>query len=345
MYSLVKKYVGVIITVLTVGFFSGCDFLNKKASEKTENMSIKSESKKEIVLLNVDGKKAITEEDFDKHLAQMLQANPYFRGASAESLPKELKRKFFEELIKQELIIAWADKNNVADDLEFKKNYEELQRLVRRSLLVQAYEKKLFEGVDVTDVEIKDHFDKNKDKFVKEQGGVLVEGVEFANDTDATLFLNKVTGKESEFKKMAKLSYEKNYKNFNRVTEKPTEYSVNIPKEIKDKALAQTKFPVIVKVAVNGKTWIIYVSDKKSTVYFDLNEIKDQLKEMLKMNKFRDILNENVEKLRKDFTLDVNEDYFKDAVAQPTNTTVTPNEQEIGQVVEEEIVEKPATAA
>ncbi len=345
MYSFVKKYLGVFVAVLTVILFVGCGEKSKKESVSALD-PVKEQAGNSIVLLNVDGKQAISEDDFNKHLAQMLQANPYFRGASAESLPKELKRKFFDELVKQELIIAWANKNNVDADTEFQKNYEELKKLVRRSLLVQAYEKKLFEGVDVTDAEIKNHFDKNKDKFVKDQGGILVEGVEFANDADALLFLNKVSVKESDFKKMAKLSFEKSYKSFNRVAEKQSaEYSVSIPKEIKEKVLALTKYPSIIKVAVNGKVWVIHAFDKKDTVYFDLNEIKDQLKEMLKMNKFRDILNENVDKLRKEFTLDINEDYFKEAVSQMPGAGATSEEQEIGQVVEEEIpAEKPAAA-
>ncbi|MBU4270139.1 hypothetical protein KJ644_02195 [Candidatus Dependentiae bacterium] len=345
MYSFVKKYLGVFVSVLTVILFVGCGEKSKKDSVASPD-SVKEQTANSIVLLNVDGKQAISEDDFNKHLAQMLQANPYFRGASAESLPKELKRKFFDELVKQELIIAWANKNNVDADAEFQKNYEELKKLVRRSLLVQAYEKKLFEGVDVTDADIKNHFDKNKDKFVKDQGGVLVEGVEFTNDADALLFLNKVSVKESDFKKMAKLSFEKSYKSFNRVAEKQSaEYSVSIPKEIKEKVLALTKYPSIIKVAVNGKVWVIHAFDKKDTVYFDLNEIKDQLKEMLKMNKFRDILNENVDKLRKEFTLDINEDYFKEAVSQMPGAGATSEEQEIGQVVEEEIpAEKPAAA-
>lgn len=300
------------IAVVAVVFLSGCDSVKNLFQKKDSQKEMAAEVKTGMALLNIDGKVAVSEGDFDKYLTQMLQANPYFRGATAESLPKQLKRKFFDELIKQELIIAWANKNNIAAEEEFKKNYEELKKLVRRSLLVQSYEKKIFDGITVSDADVKDHFNKNKDKFLKEQGGALVDGVEFADDAQASAFLTKVTGKEGDFKKLAKEANEKTFKSFGRIDLK--DYNSALPKEIKDKLTTVTKFPSTVKVAVKNKVWVVCVTDKKDSVYFNFDEVKDQLKEMLKINKFKEILNEKIDKLKNEFTLNINEDFFKDAV-------------------------------
>lgn len=304
------------IAVMMVAFLGGCkpvlDFFNKKtASKKKTSTAAVQTVGKGTILLNIDGKPAITEVDFNKHLAQMLQVNPYFRGASIDSLPAPLKRKFFDELIKQELIIAWAEKNNIDQDPEFIKSFEEMKKLVKRSLLVQRFETKLFDDISVSEKEIKDHFNKNKDKFIKEPGGTLVEGISFDDNTSATAFYDKVKGKESEFKSIAKATDKDSFKDFGRVEEKQSGPGVTIPAKIKEKALSLKNLPAIARVQADGKIWVICASDKKAPQYFDFAEIREQLEGMLKNNKFREILNKKVDGLKGDFTIDVNEDYFQ----------------------------------
>ncbi|MFH1461659.1 MAG: peptidyl-prolyl cis-trans isomerase [bacterium] len=310
------KFTAAIALILVLG---GCkplmDLFKKKEAvkEKSAIILVQKDADNSTVLLNIDGKAAITESDFNKHLTQMLQVNPYFRGASVDSLPGQLKRKFFDELIKQELIIAWANKNNIDQDEEFKKSYEEMKNLVKRSLLVQRFETKLFEDVKVSEKEVKDYFDNNKDKFIKEPGGVTVEGVSFDDDANATEFLNSVKGKEAEFKTIAKADSKGTFKSFGRIEDKQAGAGANIPKVIKDKAASFTKFPAVGKVQVEGKIWVICASDKKETTYFELAEIKDQLEGMLKNNMFREILDKKIETLKSGFTVDVNEDFFQEA--------------------------------
>jgi len=177
--------------LLVITLFSGCKFITdlfKKAPAKekvTEVQEVEKEEGTGEVLLNIDGKPVLKESDFDKHLTQMLQVNPYFRGAGVDSLPMAIKRKFFDELVKQELILAWADKNRIEDDAEFIKSFAEMKALVKRSLLVQRFESKIFEDISVSDNEVKDHFNQNKEKFVKEPGGVLISGIKFEDEEKA----------------------------------------------------------------------------------------------------------------------------------------------------------------
>lgn len=316
---MIKNTVKFAVVIALVVVLGGCkplmDLFNKKEAvkEKTSTTLIQKDTDNSTVLLNIDGKSAITENDFNKHLTQMLQVNPYFRGASVDSLPGQLKRKFFDELIKQELIIAWAFKNKIDQDEEFKKSYEEMKNLVRRSLLVQRFETKLFEDVKVSEKEVKDYFDNNKDKFVKESGGVTIEGVSFDDDASATEFLNNVKGKEIEFKTIANTDSKGTFKSFGRIEDKQAGAGVSVPKVIKDKASSFTKFPAVGKVQSDGKVWVICASDKKETIYFELNEIKDQLEGMLKNNMFREILDKKIETLKSGFTVDVNEGFFQES--------------------------------
>ena len=304
------------VVLAAIALLGGCDMLKKGVSEKKQ-VSAPAEVKEGIVLLSIDNEPAITDVDFNKNLSQMLQVNPYFRGASADSLPKALKRKFFDELIKQELIVAWAEKQNIAKDAEFEKAYQEMINLVKRSLLVQRFETKMFEEIKVSDSEVKDYFEKNKDKFVKEQGGVTVEGVKFDNDVKAVDFYAKAKANMSNFKKLATTEDKEKYKNFGRVDENQ-QAAVSIPKEIKTKILSLTKFPAVEKITSGKDIWVVYFSDKKNTVYLNFDEVKEQLEAMIKNNKFREIVNKKIDELRSQFTLNVNEDYFKEVETEPS---------------------------
>ncbi len=305
-----------VVAVILVAFLGGCkpvlDFFKKKTTiSKKSSTSVAKRDDQGPVLLNIDGKPAITETEFNKHLVQMLQVNPYFKGASIDSLPAPLKRQFFDELVKQELIIAWADKNNMDQDAEFQKSYKEMKKLVRRSLLVQRFETQLFENINVSDDDVEDYFNKNKEKFIKEPGGTLVEGIEFEDDKDATIFYNKVKGNASEFKNIAKSENQDSFKSFGRIEEKGVGFGANVPKAIKNKALSIKNLPGVAKVKADGKVWVICSLDKRDAQYADLDEVRDQLRGYIKTNKLREILNEKVDSLKSDFTLDINEDYFK----------------------------------
>ena len=122
-------------------FIAGCGDKDKSASVAS------GASDSSTVLCKVDGKAVITETDFNNSVAQMMESNPYFRGAGAQGLPLSIKRRFFDELVKQELIIIDATKNNIEQDPEFKKSLEEMQKLVKRSLLVQVFQKKIYDGL------------------------------------------------------------------------------------------------------------------------------------------------------------------------------------------------------
>jgi len=314
--------VGLGTAVFALAFFSGCkplfDFFRKKPEEKVEEVRKEVvETKKEEamgpILLSIDGKSVLKESDFNKHLAQMLQMNPYFRGAGAESLPVPLKRKFFDELSKQEIILAWANKNNIASDPEFKKSYDDMKKLVKRSLLVQRFESKLFEDIEITDREIKEHFEKEKSKFIKEPGGVLVSGIKFDDSEKATKFYDSVKNKASQFDELAKKDNEENFKAFGRISKEQQDLAgSDVPAAVKEKVLSLTKFPAIEKIKIGKNVWVIHASDKQDAKFFELDEVRPQLESMLKNNKFRDVLDARIKKLEGEFTIDRNYDYFKE---------------------------------
>lgn len=305
------------LSLSLVVFLFGCEFF--KTDKKTAASSKKDDivvSAQGAVLLNINGKPVLRESDYSGFLTQMMQANPYFRGAGPEILPAAVKRKFFDELVKQELIVAWAEKNNIEESSAFKKAFDEVKKLAKRSLLIQQFEKGIFDEIKITDKDINQEFNTNKDKFIKVAGGVLVSGDKFDSPEKANLFYDKVKNKikAESFVEAAKEEDEDNFKDFGRVSSRPAGGQMggdDVPPMIRKKALSLKKLPAVDKVKVGKDTWVLHFSDKKDDVFFDLDEIKPQVEMMLKNTKFRTEVEDKVGKVKKDFTISINEDFFK----------------------------------
>lgn len=297
---------------LTIALFPGCavfDFFKKKEDKAEEAKAAGAD----ITLCKINDKSVITKDDFDKRINQILQANPYFRGAGADMLPPQVKQNVFKRLVEEELLIHDADASKIESDVEFKKIYSEMKNLLKRSVKIQLTEKKIFDKIQIGDEEIKDHFEKNKDRYVKVAGGVLASGVKFDTDAAATAFLNSSKSKVSDFDAMAKKSAGK-FKEFGRVGAEAAGAGMGmeaVPAPIKEAVLSVSNLPAVQKVKVGKEIWVVKASDKTAPVYFELSEIKEQLVGMLKNNKFRDEYNKVVQDLQGKYKVSTNDEFFK----------------------------------
>jgi len=310
--------------VVALALLPGCkllDYFGKKQVEKKSTEKAKDIAKPKTVALGtgavlckIDGKPAIMESDYLKSMKQMLQANPYFRGAGIESLPVTVKRKFFDELVKQELIIVDANRKKLSDNPEFIKAYQDMMKLVERSLKVQFFEKKIYDGIRVSSGDVEKHYKENKSKYVKTAGGVLTSGARFSSEMEANKFFAKAKKTPKDFDKLAKEEKSAFFRSFGRVTG-DTEDKLNvkrIPAPVKEKILALKKFPAVEKIKVGSDIWVVGAFEKKDTVFFDVKEIRPQIEGVIKNNQFRQVLDDRIKELRTRTTIDVNEDYFKE---------------------------------
>lgn len=303
------------VILFSLVLLPGCglmDFFKKKDEPKKVEASADAKGDG-VVLCSIDNKPVIQESGFNKNINQMLQASPYFRGAGADALPISIKRKFFDELVKQELIIVDANKSEIEKDAEFVKAYREMKELLKRSLKIQFFEKKLYESIKVDAADVQKHYNENKEHYVKVAGGVLVSGIKFDQDSQASAFLSEAKSHANDFDKMAKENKAGKYKEFGRVSKESRGFNLEaVPAPIKEAALAANRLPLIEKVKVGKEIWVIKAADKKDTVYFALDEIKPQVEGMLKNNKFKDTLEGKLKDLRGSHNIVVNEDYFKE---------------------------------
>ncbi len=302
---------------LSLMVFTGCDWnpFKKKASAETTA----SGSGDGAVLCSINGKPVINESDFLNNLNQMIQANQYFRGATAESLPKELQRKFFEQLVTQALIEAHANENNIEKHPAFIKAYQEADKQLKSALKVQVVEKEIYDGISVSDEEMSKHYNENKEKFVKVAGGVLAAGVRFDTDAAADAFLVKARQNIEAFETLAKAEKDGKFRDFGRVSKDSRGMQFEIvPAPIKEAVLAVPKAPYLEKVKAGKDFWIVKAWDKKNTELFELAEVKPHIEGMLKSNKFKDVLDARLKDIRSKMNVSVNESFFnsKEPVAE-----------------------------
>lgn len=306
------------VMIFALTLLAGCGPVSKAKKEdatKPVASAQSSTSDNGATLCSINGNPVIHEADFMKSIAQVLQANPFWRGAGgADALPLAIKRKFLDEMVKQELIIADAQKHNIESDAAFQKELEEMLKLVKRSLIVQFFEKKIFDGIEVTDSDIKKHYNENKDRYVKVAGGVLVCSVAFDNDAAAEAFKAKAPTDMQAFEKLAKQEATGSFNDYGRVSKDARgEAGVEIaPKALKNAALALSDFPAVGKAKVGKQFHVFCAADPKETEFFALDEIRTQVEGILKNNQFRDKLDERLKALSGSFEVTINEDYFNE---------------------------------
>jgi nicotinamide riboside kinase len=332
--------------ILSLTLVTGCDLLKKKADTKSTESATSG-----MTLCTIDGEAVITEQEYKNSLAQMIQSNPYFKGASAESLPKELQRKFFEQLSMQALIEKHAIKHDIEKDPEYIKAYNETEKLLKRSLMVQIFEKKIYDGLKVTDEDINKYYNENKERFVKVAGGVLAQGIRFDSDAAATAFLARVKANAESFEKLAKADKNGKFKDFGRLGQEARGFQYEVvPGPVKETALSMTKLPGVEKVKSGKEFWVIKAWDKKETELFGLDEVKSHVEAMLKNNQFRDALDKRLKDLKAEFKVVTNESYFAEPkqeepkADEPANTDEKPAA-EAEEPKEEAPATEPAPAA
>jgi hypothetical protein len=269
----------------------------------------KANTKDDLVLLTINKKPVVTKTEFYKELGAMVgnKMDPMV-------LPKATQRKVLDDLAQFEATVAAAEKEGIAKDPEFVKAYTEQKRRLKKVALVRFYDKKKFDEVQVDESDARAHFDANKDRFVKEQGGILVSGVSFDSRDEALKFYEVAKRKDSaeDFASVGKKEKDGKFREFGRVGKGETPGGYNfVTVAIKTAAFGLTKLPAVDLIKDGKDTWVVHVSDKKEAVLYDYPEIADRIQQQLRVNKFMEIRKQMYEQLKTELNVEVNEEFFK----------------------------------
>lgn len=267
----------------------------------------------------------VMEKDIDEQIELIKQQQKgIFNGAKGKDLEKSYRDRFKEQLITNELIRQDALSRNIkVSEKEVKEKYDQVRKLfnnddkkleealkqqgltpesykdrIREQLLLEKTVNKEVEGVSVSDEEVAQEYDKNKDKY-QEPEQVRVRNIVIKDEKSAKQTLDEIRG-GADFAQKAKEKSEDpatqsnggDY-GFKQLNMFPPELGEAI------KVMTVGQVSDLVKDA-NGFN-IIKLEEKKEARRRSFDEAKEEIKQRLKLEKQRSKYLAYIELLKKKF--------------------------------------------
>lgn len=219
-------------------------------------------------------------------------------GMDFEKLPNEEKKKALNQYIDKKLIIESAKKEGIENSKEFKEGLEK----IRDELAFDAWMKREFETVKVSDADAKSYFESNKNRFIQpamlKARHILVKSEEEAKALLKKLSVVPKASRESEFSKVANASTQDPSGKQNGGDLGWFDKGSMVP-EFASAAAAMKKGDISKSPVKTQFGWhIIYLSDKKEAKTTSFNEVKEKLKQSLKMEKLKEKIAAKSKELR-----------------------------------------------
>ncbi len=309
----IHKKILVSGVIATLSFLPGCTDTFKGGSTSTqttvENKGAETVPMTGEVLMSINGVPAITTDSLAKQKENLLRANPGMKQAIAELDPLVIDRTIFEGLFLDRIIDEYLTSRNITTSSEYQADLEAVCDAQRKALNVQYFSKQI--PVTVSESEIRDFYETNKDTMLKiSQGGVAASGIEFADGAAARAFVAQVKASPGGFKKVAQDDgLNAKIKDFKLVNNQ----SVGIDGQLRDKIAAIKTVPSVEMFEVNGMFWVINATEKEEPKYVPYEQIKDGIKEQLEKQKRGEAGMKEIENLKKQYNVEINEQYFMPA--------------------------------
>lgn len=248
------------------------------------------------VVATVNGK-TISREDIDT----LLKAMP---GVNFDSLKPDVKQKVIEQAIERELLKQNAIKSGIQNSPTFKEALEK----IKEDLSLEVWMKQEFEKITISDAEAKKFYDANPEKFVMPEQAkarhILLKDEAEAKKVIEELKKSSKEKLESAFIAMAK---EKSTGPSNSNGGDLGWFSKDqMVKEFADAAFALKKGEITQQpVKTQFGYHVIYLEDKKPQSKVSFDEIKERIKQNLKLEKFKDHMAAKAQELKKGAKIEI----------------------------------------
>jgi len=249
-------------------------------------------------LVTVNGK-AITQQDVDTELMNATQGR--FNQVPADR-QAAFRQQVLQQLIGKELIYDDAKKSGIINSKEYKSEYKKLEQRMKKELAIQVWQKKLLDSIKISEKELKDYYNKNKEEF---------------NEKESVHARHILVKTEDEAKKiiaqLKSLSGEKLKEKFIELAKKEST-GPSGPKggdlgyfskgqmvpAFNDKVFSMKKGEVTLQpVKTQFGYHVIYVEDKKPSMTRSFDEVKTFIEQRLKMEKFKAVMKKKMDELQK----------------------------------------------
>jgi len=265
------------------------------------------------------GKATITQADYERELKSLPEfAQQLFEGP-------EGKERFLDELIKKELLYQEAQKKGLDKEEEFTQKIEEFKKI---TLIGYLLEKEVEEKAEVTDQEVKNYYEQNKEDFANitqmRASHILVK-----TEAEAQKVLERIKQGES----FAKIAREKSIDPGSARNGGDLGYfsSGQMVPEFEAAAARMKKGEISPPVKTKFGYHIIQVTDKKVGKTIEFDKVKNLIYQRLSADKQKDIFDSYITKLRNGYKVDVNQEALSQIFGEEEKSEQTDEEQQEGE--------------
>jgi parvulin-like peptidyl-prolyl isomerase len=249
-------------------------------------------------LVTVNGT-PITQQEVDEQLMNATQGR--FNQVPPER-QAAFRQQVLQQLIGKELIYDDAKKHGITNSKEYKEEYKKLEERMKKEIAIQVWQKKLFDGIKISNKELKDYYNKNKAEF-QEKESVHARHILVKTEDEAKKIINQLRS----------LSGQKLKEKFIELAKKestgPSAPSGGdlgyfaqgqmVPafnkKVFSMKVGTVTQEPVKTQFGYH----VIYLEDKKPSMTRSFDEVKGFIEQRLKLEKFKQMMKEKMDTLQK----------------------------------------------
>ncbi len=253
-------------------------------------------------LVTVNGK-AITQQEVDTELMNATQGR--FNQVPAEK-QAAFRQQVLQQLIGKELIYGDAKKKGVLNTKEYKEEYKKLEERMKKELAIQVWQKQLVDGIKISDKELKDYYNKNKEEF-NEKEAVHARHILVKTEAEAKAIINELkhlSGQklQAKFEELAKT------KSTGPSGPKGGDLGFfaqgQMVPAFNDKVFSMKVGTITDKpVKTQFGYHVIYLQEKQNAKTRSFDEVKPFIEQRLKMEKFKSVMQNKMAELEKKATI------------------------------------------
>lgn len=270
------------------------------------------------VLVTMKGQPIITEKMLDAEKQRLMASNPQLQAMIAMMDEKQLNRNLVDGMASREIIRKYVADNKLDSSEKYKKDFEMVLGQVKDALNTRYFMDAF--PVAVADNEIKKYYEENKDaipNLLISRGGVEAMAISFADQKAANDFMAKARAVKNDISRVAKeAGLADKVQDFKLVNE----HSLGIDPELRDKIIALKSVPSLQTFKVGNEFWVVAANKKEQSKYRALDQVKDDLKQMLEKEKTMKKFETEVARLKGEYDIKINEDFFVAPAADAAKT-------------------------
>jgi parvulin-like peptidyl-prolyl isomerase len=253
-------------------------------------------------LVTVNGK-PITQEEVDQELMQATQGR--FNQVPADR-QAAFRQQVLQQLIGKELIFDDAKKKGILKSAEYKKEYKKLEARMKKELAIQVWQKKVLDSIKISNKELKDYYKKNIDEF-RQKETVHARHILVKTEAEAKKIINELkplSGEKLKEKFIALAKKESTGPSGKNGGDLGYFAKGQMVPAFNDKVFSMKKGTITLKpVKTQFGYHVIYLEDKKPSMTRSFDEVKPFIEQRLKMEKFKEVMKNKMDKLQKKATI------------------------------------------